>query len=185
MPRSGEDARRRLRQATLELFQQQGYDATTTAQIAAQAGVTERTFFRHFADKREALFDGEEAFRDGLAATVASAPADMGPMEALLHAFCSVEPLLLRNRTFTEPRQKVIAETPALQERVLTKMAGLTAALSDALRRRGVEEGVATLAAQIGMAALSHATSAWLADPATGLNANLAITYAELRRLSA
>lgn len=184
MPRSGKEARRRLQQATLDLFQQQGYDATTTAEIAARAGLTERTFFRHFTDKREALFDGEEAFRDALAETVASAPADMGPMEALLHAFRSVEPLLQRNRPFTEPRQKIIAETPALQERVLAKTAGLTAALSSALRQRGMEKGVAAFAAQIGMATLSHATGVWLADPAAGLSANLAKSYAELRRLS-
>jgi AcrR family transcriptional regulator len=184
MPRSGKEARRRLQQATLELFQQQGYDATTTADIAARAGVTERTFFRHFTDKREALFDGEEAFRDALAETVVSAPAEMGPMEALLHAFRSVEPLLQRNRPFTEPRQRVIAKTPALQERVLTKTAGLTSALSDALRQRGAGEGVAELAAQIGMATFSHATRSWLADPAVGLSANLAKSYAELRRLA-
>ena len=184
MPRSGNEARRRLQQATLELFQQQGYDATTTAEIAARAGVTERTFFRHFADKREALFDGEETFRDLLAETVASAPHDMAPMETLLHAFRSVEQLLQRNRPFTEPRQKVIAETPALQERVLTKTANLIAALSNALRRRGVEESVAVFAAQIGMATLTHATCAWLADPATDLSANLARSHAELRRLS-
>ena len=130
------------------------------------------------------MFDGEEAFRDALAETVASAPRDMPPMEALLHAFRSVEPLLQRNRPFTEPRQKVIAETPALQERVLTKTASLTAALSNALHRRGVDEGAAAFAAQIGMATLAHATRAWLADPATDLSANLAKAHADLRRLS-
>ena len=184
MPRSGKEARRRLQQATLELFQQQGYDATTTAEIAARAGVTERTFFRHFTDKREALFDGEEAFSDALSETIVSAPDDLEPMEALLHAFRSVEPLLQRNRPFTEPRQKVIAETPALQERVLTKTAGLTAALARALHQRGVKEGVATLAAQIGVATLSHATRAWLADPTADLSTNLTKSCAELRRLS-
>ena len=184
MARSGKEARQRLQQATLELFQQQGYDATTTAQIAARAGVTERTFFRHFADKREALFDGDEAFRDTLAERVMSAPDGMGPMEALLHAFRSVEPLLEQNRPFTEPRQKVIGMTPALQERVLTKTAAITAALSVALRHRGVDEGVAAFAAQIGMAMLSKATQAWLASPEAGLGASLAEAYAELRRLS-
>ena len=184
MPRSGKEARRRLQQATLELFQQQGYDATTAAQIAARAGVTERTFFRHFADKREALFDGEEAFRDTLAERVRSAPDGMSPMEALLHAFRSVEPLLEQNRPFTEPRQQVIAETPALQERVLTKTAGITAALSAALVQRGVDKGVAAFAAQIGMATLSRATNTWLANPETGLSGSLADAYAELRRLS-
>ena len=184
MPRSGKEARRRLQQATLELFQQQGYDATTTAEIAARAGVTERTFFRHFADKREALFDGEEEFRDILAEAVVAAPQDMSPMEALFHAFRSVEPLLQRNRPFTAPRQKVIAETPALQERVLTKTANLTVGLSNALDQRGVEEGAAAFAAQIGMAMLARATSAWLADPAMDLSAYLAKSRAELRRLS-
>ncbi len=184
MPRSGKEARRRLQQATLELFQQQGYDATTTAQIAARAGVTERTFFRHFADKREALFDGEEAFRDTLAERVRSAPDGMSPMEALLHAFRSVEPLLEQNRPFTEPRQKVIAATPALQERVLTKTAGITAALSAALVQRGVDEGVAAFAAEIGMATLSRATNTWLAHREPGLSGSLAGAYAELRRLS-
>ena len=184
MPRSGKEARQRLQQATLELFQQQGYEATTTAEIAARAGVTERTFFRHFADKREALFDGEEAFRDTLAERVRSAPDGMSPMEALLHAFRSVEPLLEQNRPFTEPRQKIIAATPALQERVLTKTAGMTAALSTALRQRGVDEDGAAFAAQIGMAMLSKATRAWLADPEAGLDPNLTDAYAELRRLS-
>ena len=184
MPRSGREARQRLQQATLELFQQQGYDATTTAQIAARAGVTERTFFRHFADKREALFDGEEAFRDTLAERVMSAPDGMGPMEALLHAFRSVEPLLEQNRPFTEPRQKLIAESRALQERVLTKTAGITAALSVALRHRGVDENQAEFAAQIGMAMLSKATHEWLADPTAGLTVSLEGAYSELRRLT-
>ena len=184
MPRSGKEARSRLQTATLELFQQQGYDATTTAEIAARAGVTERTFFRHFADKREALFDGEGAFREALAETVVSAPGNVGPMEALLHAFRSVEPLVQRNRPFTEPRRKVIAQTPALQERVLTKTAGLVAALSAALHRRGVDEGMAALAAEVGMAAFRHATKAWLDDPSTGLAACLERAFAELGRLS-
>ena len=184
MPRSGAEARSRLRQATLELFRQRGYEATTTAEIAARAGVTERTFFRHFADKREALFDGEEAFRETLAEQVASAPDNMGAMAALFHAFRSVEPLLEQNRPFTEPRQKVIAETPALQERVLTKTAGLIAALADALRQRGVDEDLAALAAEVGMAAFSRATSAWLADPTLDLRANLEKAHAQLRSLS-
>ena len=184
MPRSGKEARERLQRATLELFQQQGYEATTTAEIAARAGVTERTFFRHFADKREALFDGEEAFRDTLAQRVVAAPDGVSAMEALLYAFHSVEPLLEESRPFTEPRQQVIAETPALQERVLTKTAGVTAALSAALRQRGVDEGAAAFAAQIAIATLSHATRAWLANPEAGLSANLADAHAELRRLT-
>ena len=184
MPRSGAEARRRLQQATLELFQQKGFDATTAAEIAERAGVTERTFFRHFADKREALFDGEAAFREELARAVVSAPPDMSPMDALLHAFRSAEPLLERIRPFTEPRQKIIDATPALQERVLTKTAGLIAALGDALHKRGVEKDVSAFAAQIGMATLSYATHAWLAHPTLTLAESLAKAKAALRRLS-
>ena len=185
MPRSGAEARKRLQQATLELFQQKGFEATTAAEIAERAGVTERTFFRHFPDKREALFDGEVQFRAELARAVVSAPADMGPLDAVFHAFRSTEPLLERNRPFTEPRQSIIEKTPALQERVLTKTAGLIAALGDALRSRGVDEGRAVFAAQIGMATMSHATRAWLADPASDLAASIREAQAALQHLSA
>jgi AcrR family transcriptional regulator len=184
MPRSGEDARRRLSQAALELFGERGYEATTTAEIAARAGVTERTFFRHFPDKREALFDGEEAFRAALSDAVLAAPTEMGAMQALRVAFASVERTLAENRGFTEPRAAVIARTPALQERVLTKTAGLTVALAAALRRRGVEDAAAMLAAQVGMAAFNYAARAWALDPAPGLAAHLARAFDDLRGLT-
>jgi AcrR family transcriptional regulator len=184
MPRSGADARRRLQQAALELFRERGYEATTTAEIAARAGVTERTFFRHFPDKREALFDGEDAFRAALAEAVLAAPVGATPMDALLVAFRSVERVIENNRPLTEPRQAVIAQTPALQERVLTKTAGLTDALSEALSRRGVEPALAGLAAQVGMAAFAYATRAWFYDPAPGLDAHLTRAFSELHGLS-
>ena len=185
MPRNGDDARRRLREAAVELFDERGYDATTTAEIAAKAGVTERTFFRHFPDKREALFDGEEAFGAALSAGVAAAPEGLDAMGALLWAFRSVEQVLEDNRRFSEPRQKVIARTPALQERVLTKSAGLTKALSSALRRRGIEDGLAAFAAQVGMAAFNHAANAWFEDPAPGLDGHLTRAFEKLHELSA
>ena len=184
MPRNAEPARRRLQQATLELFRERGYDATTTAEIAARAGVTERTFFRHFPDKREALFDGEEAFRDALTDAVARAPEGLAPMDALLCAFRSVEPLLEHNRPFTEPRQKIIARTPALQERVLTKTANLIGALAAVLVRRGVDDGLANLAAQVGMAALGYGATAWFNDPRPGLDTHLRRAFETLRHLS-
>jgi AcrR family transcriptional regulator len=184
MPRNAEDARRRLQQATLELFRERGYDATTTAEIAARAGVTERTFFRHFPDKREALFDGEEAFRDALTDAVARAPEGLAPMDALLCAFRSVEPTLERNRPFTEPRREIVAHTPALQERMLTKTANLIGALSAALGRRGVDDGLANFAAQIGMAALSYAAKTWFDDPRLGLDAHLRRAFDMLHHLS-
>ncbi len=184
MPRSGDDARRRLRDAALELFRERGYDATTTAEIAAKAGVTERTFFRHFPDKREALFDGEDAFRAALSDGVLAAPEELSPMDALRSAFGSVEQMLKDNQAFSVPRAAVIARTPALQERVLTKTAGLIGALAGALRRRGVEDGAAMLAAQVGMAAFNHAANAWFHDPAPGLETHLTRAFEELHDLS-
>jgi AcrR family transcriptional regulator len=184
MPRSGEDARRRLQQAALELFGERGYEATTTAEIAARAGVTERTFFRHFADKREALFDGEDAFRAALGDAVLAAPGELNPMGALLFAFRSVERVLEDNRSFSEPRQAVIAQTPALAERMRTKTAGLVGALSAALRRRGLDDGAAMLAAQMGMAAFGYAVTAWIDDPALGLDAYLTRAFDALHDLS-
>jgi len=185
MPRSGDDARRRLRDAALELALERGYDAVTTAEIAARAGVTERTFFRHFPDKREALFDGEETFRDALVEGVLAAPAGMDPMGALQLAFGSVEQMIWDNRDFSMPRAAVIAASPALRERVLTKTAGLVNALAEALGRRGVDSALATLAAQAGMAAFSYATGAWAADPASGLGVHLEGAFGQLRGLSA
>ena len=184
MPRSGDEARRRLQQATLELFQERGYEATTTAAIAARAGVTERTFIRHFADKREALFDGEEAFRVALAGAVAAAPSDMAVMDVLFAAFASTEPMLTRNRPFTQPRQAVIARSPALQERVLTKTTSVTQTLSAALQRRGVDGALAGLAAQVGMAAFSYAAKAWFDDPEPGLETQLRRAFLKLRDLA-
>ena len=184
MPRSGEDARRRLQQAALELFQARGYDAVTAAEIAAEAGVTERTFFRHFKDKREVLFHGEEAFREALVQGVAAAPDDADPLAAMLFAFQRLETVLDANRAFSAPRERVIATTPALQERMLIKGSGLIAAMAEALKRRGVDEGSAALSAQVGMAVFSHALAGWFADPKPGLGAHLQRAAQALQGLS-
>jgi AcrR family transcriptional regulator len=184
MPRSGDNARLRLRDAALELVSERGYDAVTAAQIAARAGVTERTFFRHFPDKREALFDGEEAFRETLRGAVLAAPPDRSPLGAVLLAFASVEQLLTDNRPFAVTRAAILAKTPALQERMLTKTAGLATAMAEALQRRGVEAGAARLAAQVGMAAFSYAADAWGRDPKPGLAHYLAQAFEELQGLS-
>ena len=128
MPRNGEQVHRRLQQAALELFRERGFDQTTAAEIAARAGVTERTFFRHFPDKREILFNGEASLRTALTNAVADAPADLEPLQALLFAFHAVEAMLEENRPFSEPRHQVIAAVPALRERELAKVAALTTA---------------------------------------------------------
>ncbi len=125
MPRNREEARKRLQRAALELFAENGFDHTTAAQIAARAGVTERTFFRHFPDKREVLFDGQNVLGAALSDAIGAAPAKLLPMQALQRAFTSVTPMLEQNRPFSEPRQRIIAATPALQEREVAKHVAL------------------------------------------------------------
>ena len=184
MPRNGEPARRRLQQAAVELFCERGYDQTTTAGIAARAGVTERTFFRHFPDKREVLFDGQGQLREALTRAIAEAPATLPPLEVLYRAFRSVEQLLEDNRPFSVPRQQVIDRSPALQERELAKVAALVEALALALRPRGVDGRLAALAAQTGMATFRYAVASWFADPAGGLGTHLDRAFGELDGLA-
>ena len=184
MPRSGEDARRRLQKAALELYYERGYDQTTTAEIAARAGLTERTFFRHFPDKREVLFDGTAPLSAIFKAALAEAPRKLSSLEALFLAFRAVEPMFENNRPFAGRRQKVIDRTPALRERELAKGAELIAVLTEGLRRRGVEDRLATLAAQTGMAVFSHAVDSWIDDPSESLDAHLLRAFKELNNLT-
>jgi AcrR family transcriptional regulator len=185
MPRSGDQARERLQQAALDLYREHGYDKTTTAQIAARAGVTERTFFRHFPDKREVLFGGETPLRADLQRGVVEAPDGLDPLATLMVAFGTALPLLRRNRPFAEPRYAVISTSPALRERELAKEAALIEVLAETLRRRGVDARRAELAAQIGMAAFGQAILAWFDDPAQDLEFHLAHAFDELRALTA
>lgn len=184
MPRNGEEVHRRLQMAALELFSERGYEQTTASEIAARAGVTERTFFRHFPDKREVLFDGQIKLKTALTGAIAEAPETLQPLEILYWAFRSVEQALEDNRPFSVPRQQVIANTPALQERELAKEAALTEDLVQALRQRSVDERLATLAAQTGWAAFHYAVVSWFADPSRPLGTYLDIAFDMLGRLS-
>ena len=181
--RNEDDVRIRLQRAALELFRERGYDRTTAAEIAARAGVTERTFFRHFPDKREVLFDGAAILRAALAASIADAPDGLGPLDVLFRAFRSVRPTLEDNRPFSEPRHEVISNTPALHERELAKTAALADALAAGLQARGVADLQAVLAARTGMAAFVHAVLSWLEDPGPGLGEHLDLVFRELKAL--
>lgn len=178
-----DDLRERLRDAALTLFREQGYERATAAGIAARAGVTERTFFRHFPDKREVLFDGEPFVRDTLVRAIADAPDDAGPLDMLLHGFRAFAPALEGNRPYSKPRQEIISATPALRERELAKIEALTAALAAALRDRGVPDEPARIAARAGMILFVEATYAWLDDSAVSFVDRLDTAARELRRL--
>jgi AcrR family transcriptional regulator len=184
MPRNGEIVRRRLQEAALALFEERGYDQTTSAEIAAKAGVTERTFFRHFADKREVLFDGEATLSAILTEAVQEAPPALSAWATLFRAFQAAEPLLVENRPFSQPRRRIIASSPPLQERELAKAMSLTVKLAAALRDRGTPDRLASLAAQIGMAAFSQAFTDWLDDDPGDLDAHLAEAFREAHTLT-
>ncbi|MEV4349669.1 TetR family transcriptional regulator [Actinoplanes sp. NPDC049596] len=183
MPRSGADARRRLQQAALDLYRERGFDRTTAADIAERAGVNARTFFRHFPDKREVLFDGEADLRSALVRSVSEASEGLGPVEVLLYAFRQCAHLLEDDRAFSEPRLALIAETPTLRERDLAKGAAMAAALAEALQHRGVDERQAGLAAHVGWATFHHAAQNWIDDPAPGLEEHLVRAFAAVRTL--
>ena len=181
MPRNGDEVRRLLQEAALELYLERGYDKTTAGDIAARAGFTERTFFRHFADKREVFFGGEAQLRDLLTGAVAAVPAGIRALPTLRAAFHQAVPLIERNLPVTERRAPVIFATPALRERALAKNAALAAALTDALRARGVAEPLAALCAQAGMDTYSIAIRRWAADRTDDLHAHLDRAFNDLR----
>lgn len=183
MENTGGNARTRLQVAALALFAEQGYERTTAAGIAARAGVTERTFFRHFPDKREVLFDGGAVLGAALGGAIAALPDSMAPLDALFRAFRSVLPMLEGNRAFAKPRHDVIVATPALREREIAKHDALADGLAQALAARGVAALPAALAARAGMAAFVQATVAWLDDPAVGLGERLEASERALRTM--
>jgi len=158
------DARTRLEQAGLELFEERGYEATTVADIAAAAGLTERTFFRHFADKREVLFSGSTVLAETMAAAVADAPADATPPEAVRAGLAASASFFDARRVHAGRRQAVVVGNPVLLERELLKMATLTEALAGALRGRGVGEPAATLAAEVGVLVFRVGFGRWLEE---------------------
>jgi AcrR family transcriptional regulator len=159
------DASGRLRQAALELYVERGFEQTTVAEIAQRAGLTARTFFRHFADKREVLFAGSAALEEQMVDALDAAPATAPPMDAIAAALAAAAGLMGGRRDFSRQRQTVIMATAELRERELIKMASLATALADGLRRRGVADPEASLAAEAGIAVFRVAFERWVGDP--------------------
>ena len=158
------DSRGRLEQAALALYAERGYENTTVAEIAARAGLTERTFFRHFADKREVLFWGAPTLEALLVGAVETAPESASPIDAVVAAFEAAGPLFQERRDGARQRQRVIDANAELRERELIKLASLGSALAAALRRRGVADPAATLTAEAGIAIFRVAFARWVSD---------------------
>jgi AcrR family transcriptional regulator len=164
MTRWKPDSHGRLEQAALALYGERGFESTTVAEIAARAGLTERTFFRHFADKREVLFAGAGALQELLVSAVAGAPDSVAPIDAVGAALEAAGALLQQRREYARQRQAVIAANAELQERELIKLASLASAIADTLRRRGVSDPAATLTAEAGVAVFRVAFERWVEE---------------------
>jgi AcrR family transcriptional regulator len=166
MSRWEPDARGRLERAAMELFIERGFDQATVTEIARRAGLTQRTFFRHFADKREVLFGGSPALQEFMVSAVAAAPDDAAPIDAVAAALERAAGLLQERREYSRQRMAIIAANPELQERELIKLARLAAALADALRTRGVADPAASLAAEAGTTVFRLGIDRWHSEAA-------------------
>ncbi|NIL74928.1 TetR family transcriptional regulator [Rhodococcus sp. B10] len=157
-------AKERLRAAALDLYAERGFEQTTATDIAQVAGVTERTFFRHFADKREVLFDGQEQLQAVFVEAVSKASDEAATIEVVAQAVASGGSFFDDDqRPHSRTRQTVIDANPGLQERELLKLAALARAVASALTDRGVSEPKAVLAAEIGVAVFGVAFRQWIA----------------------
>lgn len=157
--------RERLQATALRLFASQGYDQTTVAEIAAATEVTERTFFRHFADKREVLFAGQDDFLAMFTGPIEAAPADTAPFDLVRLALDASGAFFPDDRRpWSRERQVIIDAHPALGERELGKLATLKVRLGEVLRGRGIPEPAATMAAETAVTVFHLSFAQWIAD---------------------
>jgi len=163
MARWDPGSRGRLHEAALELFAERGFERTTVAEIARRAGVTERTYFRHFSDKREVLFAAGAALEEALVRAAAEAPASLSPLDAVAAGLEAIA-AELPDRETARRRQAIIAAHPGLRERDLMKNASRSAALAKALRARGLGDRAAAVTAEVGIAVFRIASERWMDD---------------------
>jgi AcrR family transcriptional regulator len=148
----------------MQLFVERGFEQTTALDIAERAGLTERTFFRTFADKREVLFGNTNELLDTILGKIAAQPADSSPMDIVGAAMIGTGEFFHGNRDYVRQRQAVLASTPSLQERELLKLATMATAVADALRARGVPDPSATVAAETGVLVFKIGFQRWVDD---------------------
>jgi AcrR family transcriptional regulator len=160
------DAQGRMIRAAIELFGERGFEQTTAGDIAERAGVTERTFFRHFADKREVLFDGSETMQRTTYEAILAAPAALSPLDKALAGVTAGGNLLKDRRDHAVRRSRIIAANPSLQERELLKLAAMADTAAEALRTRGVAEPTASLAAHSAVTVFQVAFARWVSADA-------------------
>jgi len=187
MSRWEPNARERLERAAVELFIDQGFAETTVPQITARAGLTTRTFFRHFADKRAVLFAGDEELPALVARLVADAPASLSPMMLIAYALETVAATKFEGQlAYLRTRRAVIQADEGLRERELRKLSALSDAISQGFRDRGLDDLASILAAQLTVTVFSVTISRWLdQDGEQALSALVHDTLRALRSVTA
>ncbi|MEO9325078.1 helix-turn-helix domain-containing protein [Nocardioides sp. C4-1] len=163
MSRWPDDARTRLAAAAVDLYLEQGYDRTTVAQVAGRAGVTERTYFRHFPDKREVLFANQAAIDDALVDAVATASGTV--RDLVVAGLTAVAASLQDRHAELARRQPLMDQHPDLRERELAKLGSWSTALAAALAAHGIAPDRAALAASVAIAVLDVTARDWLGGP--------------------
>jgi len=161
MPRWEAGAQTRLTQAAYELYIERGFEHVTVAEIAERAGLTKRTFFRYFDDKREVLFSGAPAFQDAVVDAVANAAGNVAPIDAVVAALVAAGSGITEIGEGARARQRLIESSSDLKEREMIKMVALRDAIAVALRSRGVPGSEASLTAQAGVAVFQTAFERW------------------------
>jgi AcrR family transcriptional regulator len=165
MARWEPNARDRLVEAAIDLYGEHGFEQTTVAEIAKRAGLTERTFFRYFADKPEVLFSGAAALQEFVVTRVAEAPDSAAPIDAVASALEATAGFFQERHESSTQRQAVIEANAELRERELIKLATLASAIAEQLRRRGVSDPAASLTAEAGIAVFKTAFERWIKEP--------------------
>ncbi|MFM9443264.1 TetR family transcriptional regulator [Streptomyces acidiscabies] len=186
MSRWQPDARGRLAKAALDLYDERGFERTTVAEIAERAGLTERTFFRHYADKREVLFGGTGQLLERITAAAEGVPADAPPLDVVVAVLDAIaEDFPETRRAHARRRKAVIDAHSELRERELIKLAHFSATLSTVLRERGVPDREASLAGEAGTAVFKVAIARWIEeDGGPGLGPLMRETLAALRAVT-
>jgi AcrR family transcriptional regulator len=163
MPRWEHGSQDRLKQAAMELFEQQGFQQTTAVEISRRARVTTRTFFRYFSDKQAILFADAEQLHEALVQRILDATDVAEPLHTVTRVLAGFDWESLGSRESQRLRDAMIASNPDLLERDLIKQQQMADGFSEALQQRGVEAGVAELAAHVGTYVFRMSYRQWLA----------------------
>ncbi|MGW2717723.1 TetR/AcrR family transcriptional regulator [Streptomyces sp. NPDC001492] len=165
-------ASQEILETALRLFTEQGYDETTIAQIAREAGVSQRTLFRYFGSKEDLLGGGQDRFGEVLMDTISEQPADAGAWEALRAGVAAVL-ALHDSREQALERFRLLHNTASLRAGWLEKRLRFQENLLPLIETRmdaatGTEGARARAVIAAAFACLDAASMTWVANDGDG-----------------